>query len=444
MTPPAARLRAWLGTRNAAVARQGVTTILDQGVVSATNFLTAVVVARAASQRELGLYALGFGIVVLLTSVQTSLVSLPYNVYALRVPEAERRDYTGSTLVHHLAIALLSIAALGLASLVLSRAGGVAGFAEVLPLLVVAAPFTLAREYLRQLFFSRLRFGAALAVDVVVAAAQLGALVALAPDGRVSARAAFAATAGASAVAVALFAAMGWRWFRVAPRRVLPSLRTNWVTGRWSLAAGVVAVASAQLYPWFTAATRGAEQAGVLAACTGITALANPLLIGMGNFLAPKIMHAHARGGLPAVQRVTRVALAVVAAAMALLCPALFVAGGALLGLVYGPQYAPYGLTVGVLALALVADWLSLPAHYALFFMDRAQVMFRSSLIVLAVTVLAGFALVSAMGVLGAALGLLAGHALATAYKWRAYRRRMGTAGAAELGADAAPVGAPP
>jgi O-antigen/teichoic acid export membrane protein len=436
-----ALLPSWLGSRAGATAREGVTTVADQGIVSITNFLTGVIVARSSSREELGLYSLGFGVVLLLTSVQTSLISVPYNVYGMHIPDVERRAYTGSTLIHHLCISLLSAALLGTAGLVVGHTGAMTGVGAVVSMLAVTVPFTLAREFGRQLFFSRLRFSSALLLDTVVAVLQLGALLWLARGGALSARAAYAVTGAACAVAVALWAVMARRLFSIEPRRVLPTFRLNWITGRWSLAAGAAAVASAQLYPWFTAASRGADQAGVLAACMGITALTNPLLIGMGNFLAPKIMHAHAEGGLPAVQRVTRIALVVVAGAMAVMCPLLFIFGGELLTRIYGPHYADHGLAVGVLSLAIVADWLSLPAHYALFFMDRAKVMFKSNAIVLVVTVVLGFALVAVIGVVGAGLGLLVGNSLATAFKWREYRRRVGTADAGELAAAAAAYG---
>jgi O-antigen/teichoic acid export membrane protein len=134
--------------------------------------------------------------------------------------------------------------------------------------------------------------------------------------------------------------------------------------------------------------------------------------------------------------------MAVVLAAMLVVCPLLFLAGGHLLALVYGAGYGAYGFTVGVIALAQFTDWLSLPAHHALFFMDRAKVMLKGNLIVLAVTVVLGFALVARLGTIGAALGLLVGNSLATAYKWREYRKRMGSATVDELAGGAAPYGA--
>jgi O-antigen/teichoic acid export membrane protein len=434
--------RAWFALRAGAVARQGITTVLDQGIVSLTNFSTGVIVARSASVEELGHYSLGFGLVLLLTSVQTSVISVPYNVYGMRVPDGERRAYTGSTLIHHLFISAGSVAVMGAAGLILARGEGLPGMASVVSMIALTIPLSLAREYGRQLFFSRLRFSSALLLDVVVAVVQLGGLLSLARAGRLSATTAYAVTGIACAIAVVLWAGRARGLFQIVPSRVMPTFRTNWVTGRWSLAAGIVAIAGAQLYPWFIAATRGIDQAGVLAACMGITALTNPLLIGSGNFLAPKIMHAHAAGGLRGLQQVTRVALAAVVGAMAVICPLLFLVGGELLGLVYGASYARHGLTVGVLSLALVADWASLPAHYALLFLDRAHVMFKSNLIVLGVAVGLGFPLVAALGAIGAAWGLLAGNLLATAFKWREYRKRVASATVRELAPGAAAYGA--
>jgi O-antigen/teichoic acid export membrane protein len=420
-------LRSWLGRRAGAAVRQGMTTIADQGVVSMTNFLTGVIVARCCSRAELGLYSLGFSVVLLLTSAQTYLVSVPYNVYCMRVPAGERSAYTGSTLVHQMVMSVAAVALLGSVLLLLSPGAGVQGFGPVLSMLALTIAFTLAREYGRQLFFSRLRFASVLLLDIAVAVLQLAALLWLAHVGRLSARAAFAVTGATSAVAVLLWVLPARRLVELVPGRVLAAFQMNWVIGRWSLAAGLATVAGTLLYPWFIAASRGADQAGTLAACTGITALTNPLVIGMGNFLAPRITHAFAEGGAGAVQRVTRAALLAFGAIMSFMCPALFLGGGELLKLVYGARYAGHGLTVGLLSLALVADWLSLPAHHALLLMERADVTFKSNLIEVLVTVTLGFALVTELGAIGAAIGLLVGHSLATLFKWREYRKGMGS-----------------
>src|SRR5664280_807115 len=57
---------------------QGIISLADQAVASATNFLTGIIIARACSKEELGLYMLGFSLVVFVTDMQTSLIATPY------------------------------------------------------------------------------------------------------------------------------------------------------------------------------------------------------------------------------------------------------------------------------------------------------------------------------------------------------------------------------
>ena len=77
-------------------ARQGSLSLLDQGVASATNFLTGVIIARGCSKEELGLYMLGFSLILLMTDLQTSLIATPYMVYAPRLKGEAHASYTAA------------------------------------------------------------------------------------------------------------------------------------------------------------------------------------------------------------------------------------------------------------------------------------------------------------------------------------------------------------
>src|SRR5580692_2008359 len=54
---------------------QGIVSLADQAVASATNFVTGVIIARTCSKEELGLYMLGFSLILLMTDLQSSLKS---------------------------------------------------------------------------------------------------------------------------------------------------------------------------------------------------------------------------------------------------------------------------------------------------------------------------------------------------------------------------------
>ena len=66
--------------------------IADQGVLSATRFLITFLIGKYAAEGELGVYSLGFSILIFLTTFQESLVTTPYQFFFPRVSEGEQRN----------------------------------------------------------------------------------------------------------------------------------------------------------------------------------------------------------------------------------------------------------------------------------------------------------------------------------------------------------------
>ena len=71
------RLRTWVKT---ALQDHSVLAVVDQGVVSATAFLSAVIVGRLTSVEEFGTYVLGISLTVIAQDVQAALVATPLMV----------------------------------------------------------------------------------------------------------------------------------------------------------------------------------------------------------------------------------------------------------------------------------------------------------------------------------------------------------------------------
>jgi O-antigen/teichoic acid export membrane protein len=428
------RAASWLARRGATLA-----TVLDQGIVSGTSFLTGAIVGRLGSRQELGLYALGLTLLLLLLSAQSSLVSVPLMVHGSRLAPSERPAFAGSTLVHQLALAATALLLLGGLGPVLARCLGTPEAASVAPVLALVAPFAMAREYVRQLLFARLRFRSALVLDTIVAVVQLGLLLLMARRGGISARSAYQAIGLACAAAVAVYVVALRDSFEIRRDRIGPDLAASWVIGKWAFASNALGLAGSQLYPWVLATMRGTEEAGVLAACMGITYLANPVIMGLSNHLGPRAMHAFSTNGLDAARRTLRSATATLAIVMGVVTPMLFLAGGALLVAVYGPRYQGYGLVVGVLSLAQAIDVLGFPLNYGFFILGRADVIVRGNLIALLVASTLGLAAVHRLGPLGVALALLTGNAMSAVYRWRALTRLDYSPVARSAAPDAAP-----
>jgi O-antigen/teichoic acid export membrane protein len=417
----AARIAGTLDARIGPARVRALLSLGDQGVVSLTTFLTGVLLGRLATKEELGLYALGFSALLVFTSVQQAIVSTPYMVNVAKVPEADRAAYAGSSLLHQLALAALAAALLACGAL--AAVGTTASARLTLLVAAAALPFTLARDFARQLLFARLRFGAALALDAITSVVLFAVLGILASRGLLTARSVHAALGAACGVGVLAWWAFGRRSLEVRPSRAAADFRANWTIGGWSLASGLAGVAGGQLYPWLLAGLRGTADAGAFAACASITFVANPLVGGLGNMLAPRTFHAHAARGVAGLRLAMRQATLLLGGVMCVVTPTLLVAGGFLLKVVYGARYQEYGLTVGILSLAQAIEVTSWPLNHGLLAIGRVRAVLGANLMGVAMAATLGAALVRGFGPVGVALALLLANAVSVTYRWRQFAR---------------------
>lgn len=403
-----------------------VLSIADQGVVSAGNLLSVVIITRVCTQAEYGLYALAFTLVVAFAIAQQSLITEAYKVFVHRVEGEARRRYTGSTLLHQMVFALVATVGLGGAALAGALGGGDGAVAGVLAPLAAVMGLILVKEYARQINFALLRPGQALCLDGAVAGVQVALLAGLAWTGNLTAATAVLALGGAAGLSGLAWLGLRWRSFAPSRAEAGTDFWKNWTFGRWIFAYGILFTASVQSYPWIINVFHGPEATGVYGACFMVVNLmTNPLVIGLGSFLGPKMAQAYALGGADALAPVVGKASMFFVVALGAFCAALFFVGGWILVLLSGEKYAGFGMVVFVLGLAQLAWAYTVPANSALYAMERSEVGFRALLFALGVTLTVGAGLVWARGPLGAAFGLLAGNIAACAYTRLALRRHL-------------------
>jgi len=404
---------------------KGAATVADQAVVSATNFVTGVVIGRACSKDELGFYMLGFTIMLFANGIQQALILSPYIVFSDKRPGAGLRRYTGSSLIHQLGLCSLTALVLALASFILSFVKDSQRLDAIIWALAAIMPFILLREFARQVSFARLQVGLALLLDCCVFAVQMGGLLLLAHFGALSSSRAYLLIGGACGVTSLAWLFRSRHAFAFSLHQVLPDLRQNWRLARWLFASTVARLGSSLMYPWILTAFHGAAATGVLAACRGILFSANPFLIGLQNFLNPKFAHEFHENGSDGLYRVVLRAFFIIAAVMGGFCLAMILFGRNILTIVYGEKYAGYGMVIAVLALAQLVSAVSTPLTSSLMAMERSDVEFKGLLMALAVVLTMGVWLVKFYGPLGVGCGLLAGSVASATFGWIVFQRQQ-------------------
>ena len=273
----------------------GVWAMADQGTVSLGNFLTNVFLARALAPTEYGIYALIFGLLLVLNSFHASLVTYPLSVKAAPADQAALRRFAGGSLL------LTILFALPMGAVVLGAAH-ILGTPRIGPWAVLALLLWQAQETTRRALMAHLRHRDALWGDTLSYLGQAALVWAFASTGRLTPDAAFAIMAFTSGMAAAVQAIQLCLWSaRFEGTRSF--IKSYWELGRWVLFSNVLSIFTIQAFPWTLAFFHGPAQAGALQALINLLGVSHPVMFSVGNLIVPAAARAHREGGVKAARQ---------------------------------------------------------------------------------------------------------------------------------------------
>lgn len=400
---PSFRLKALWGSTT----HKSVVTLLDQAMVSGTNFLTGVIVGRTLIKEDFGLYMLGLSIVLFGMSFQTSLIMAPYTIYSPRLQGLEYRRYTGSTLIHHLCLSVLALVALILAGCLASLGIGPHGSATIIWVLAAVMTFILLKDFLRQICFAQLRLNAALLLDSAAAVIQLGSLLFLANEGLLTLDHVFWIFGLAGGIPGMAYLYWHRQDFHLTISQASIALKKNWSFAKWSFGSAVASLILSQLYPWILAGFHDMATVGVLAACWSLVYITNPFLMGMTNLLSPMAAHAFAQGGAKKMNRLIFLFTIALLTFMATFCFIALFKGDWLLSLFYGKKYVGNGQIVALLSLGYLLSNITIPLCCGLMAAELPDLVFKSYLLGVGLTFIFGIPLVKYYGITGVVIAMI-------------------------------------
>lgn len=397
-------------------------TLGDQAIHSGTNFLTGVLIGRALSVGDLGVFSLGMTVVVFSLIFQDTLLATPYTYHFHNKEIHHRPRLSAGALIQSAFLAALF-------SLFFLLAGGgamifgEAALERVFLALAGAMPLMALREFFRRLFFTEFRMLSAAVLDGGVSILQFVLLFAMLWGGFLSPSAAYITIGIATGVGAAVCFAFQRHLFDFRNLDILEDTRENLRYGRWLLAGSVCHIGSLYAFPWFLYLSHGDKGTGAFAACMSIVNLLNPLIIGFTNFFRPRIIKTHVDQGLEAMNRMILQSCALLLAPALALIGALFFFGENLVSFVYGGQFSGLGAAISLVSLSLIPTFLNAPIQLGALAINRPQLNPAFHAAGFAVTLLAGYPLVQALGVEGAAAGFvlttLTGTLVLAALYWR-------------------------
>ncbi|MEE8274897.1 MAG: MATE family efflux transporter [Alphaproteobacteria bacterium] len=398
--------------------------LADQALVSGTNFLTGILLARFLGLEEFGRFTLAWMAVQFVNSIQFALVSAPMMTIGPKQSAGDTPAYYGAVVVQQVAFAALSFAVLwagAQASIAAFPGWRAAGLA--LPLACALLAFQM-QDFLRRYFFTRGRAAAAFANDALRYLAQLAALVVIFAAVGLDARGALWVIAACAAAATALgFATMGplaWR------RGTLATVTArHWNFARWLTASAAMHWLAGNLFIIAAGAFLGAASVGALRAAQNLMGITHILFQGLENVVPRRAAQRFHEDGKAALVRYLRSVASMNLLATAAVAFAAAAAPVFWLELLYGAQFVEFGPVVQWYALIYVVIALTLPLRVGLRTLEDTKPIFVSNLCSLGFSVLVCYWFVNMFGVFGALYGTFIMYAITQLVLWIGLRAAL-------------------
>jgi O-antigen/teichoic acid export membrane protein len=252
---------------------KGGLAIVDQGLISGSNFLISIFLARWLTQDQYGAYAIAFGIYIMLSLVYQSLVLEPMGVFGGSVFRKNLRGYLRSLVSIHVALSITICAAFVVAWFLAHHFGAGSAMTGALAGVAFASPCLMLFTLARRTFYVELSPAPAAAGAFIYSALILSGLYFVYKRALLSPFTAFLLIAVGALVTgtVLMFVlrsslsgsgpapAVGEAWHR------------HWRYGRWALASCIAGWLPSYIYFPLLSSFTGMAESGQLKALMNLT-----------------------------------------------------------------------------------------------------------------------------------------------------------------------------
>lgn len=407
-------------------ARGGYLAAIDQGIISAANFLATIILARNVDPTELGVYAVGFTALHMVRAIQDGLIIQPMNAYGAHMGIQRFQRYATSNGILQLLMALLLSGISVLGGWILIRTGNDTAGPAVLALWAPILGGQL-QEYLRRLMYTR---GAILNATVNTSINNTVRLLILlwwSSGGKLS------GVAGLYAISIGAFAAIVpglWQTRGYWGRKFIDlrlNFTRNWRYGSWIAGGNILNWVSIEFYPVLTAGLISFAAAGAYRAIQNLVAPIHLLLRAIDTYITPRAARAYHELGVKALNRTLRmIYLAAGVPTMILLVLAILFRIQ-LLQLFYGDKYLAFAPGVVWMVIFYMLLYLYWPLQIVLKAARNSRPIFVASLAAILAMFTVGIWLILRWDVYGTIAGQALNALVTTivlSIAWSRYKKR--------------------
>jgi len=378
--------------------------LLDQGVISAVNFLTGILLARYLGIVEFGIFTLAWLAVEFLHSIQHSMIIAPMMSIAPKQPESDKDAYFGAVILQQVLLVLVCFVCLvvGMLGVVLIYPDW--EFAGLVGPLSAAVVTCQLQNFARRYLFTVHRPAIAFFGDAARYGAQFVILAWLLLKTDMNVGQTLWVIAGTAAIATifTLFF-IGTVTFRLKPFQ--DALGRHWHFSKWLLSSEIMRWATGNLFVVAGGAMIGAAAVGTVRAAQNLVGMCHILILGLENVVPVRAaQRLHTRGVLPMVDYFKKVTL-LGGGVVGFIVIVMGIAPEFWLNLFYGSEYAGQGYLVQLWCAVYFISFLSVVPNFGLKTMEDTRSLFVAFMASAVFSVVSIYPLISWLGVAGIVIG---------------------------------------
>ncbi|MGH8771754.1 MAG: oligosaccharide flippase family protein [Burkholderiales bacterium] len=360
--------------------------LVDQLFVSAVNFLSIFLLARAMAPAEFGVFMVAYTGLMILLSLQNAFVIQPHYYIGAPLLGQEFAQFTGMlTLMQFISSA--GVCLLLVAAGLLVFASGFASYGLVVITLAAVAFPLLMHGFIRRAFYTKSRTKSAALNGFVGYGLQLAGVIWLTRAFPDPSPISVLLTYGGASLVAALFGIFQMRdWFDFSGAaslltRLKQTSRKVWNFGKWLVAQSMVGSIAVGGDTWVIAGMLGTEAAGIYRAVVHLLGALNPLHQAANVYLPARASLALHHGGRQRLGKWVRRITSSLQVAVLPIALTMILFPGPILQLAYGDRYSGYETLLALTTVAFVVEFLRLPLGIAILAMMASRVMFKVHLI---------------------------------------------------------------
>lgn len=402
-------------------AREGYLAAIDQGVISLSNFLATLILARTVSPTELGVYGVGFTSLRLLRAFQDGLTIQPLNAYGAGLGEEEFKQYASSTSLMQMLVAILSAGGIALLGYVLIVTGNDTAGPGVFSLWPAFLWWQL-HEYIRRMLYTRGRIFEATVNSILSNLSRIILMLWWIRYGTLSGSAGISAIAFGSLIALIPGLWQTRVYFSLRIKEIKQHWLLNWEYGRWVMGGAIANWVAVEFYPVLTAGMISFAAAGAYRALQNLVAPIHLLLRAIDTFLTPRSAKVYAQDGYAGLQRNLKLTYYFAGLPIMALLGIALIFRKQLLSLLYGDIYLEYSSAMVGMVIFYGLWFIYWPLQSVLKAAKISQPIFLANLAAIAAMFTLGLWMITRWGVYGTIAGQALNAAIVSIILWLSWQ----------------------